>query len=97
MFLMKDQRAECGNGREMKVNKTTDSKLAYRQDGERKEVRWMLKKIHTELVRINKELQDIRKNLEFLKRKIDISDEESKDFTEVLKRMIENAKKQKSV
>lgn len=57
----------------------------------------MLKKIHTELVRINKELQDIRKNLEFLKRKIDVSDEESKDFTEVLKRMIENAKKQKSV
>lgn len=36
MFLMKDQRAECGNGREIKVNKTTDSKLTYRLRGERK-------------------------------------------------------------
>lgn len=60
-------------------------------------MRRMLKKIYGELVLIRKELQAIKNAMELLKRRPDNSNEELKGFVELLNRMIENTKNNKSV
>lgn len=57
----------------------------------------MLKEIYCELVLIRKELHAIKNAMKLLERRPNNSDEELKGFVELLNKMIENTKINKSV